>query len=185
MHALRRHPDSRPPPVTALSAHIEPVAPDGLHVTFELSGDVSALAIAPPKAPLRRDDLWRTTCFEVFLRRPGERPYLEFNLAPSGEWAAYAFEETRRRLQDPLVDPPGIVFEQTPDRIRIAARLALPPAYQSQGGWQIGLTAVIETRDCELSYWSLAHPPGRPDFHNDAGFVLDVPAPSTPSTVRP
>jgi hypothetical protein len=33
------------------------------------------------------------------------------------------------------------------------------------GAWRIGLAAVIEERSGHKSYWALAHPPGKADFH--------------------
>ena len=35
----------------------------------------------------RADELWRTTCFELFLRPDGGRGYVELNLSPSERWA--------------------------------------------------------------------------------------------------
>ena len=44
--------------------------------------------------------------------------------------------------------------------------------------WRIGLSAVIEERHGRKSYWALAHPPGKPDFHHDDCFAIELPAPS-------
>ena len=38
---------------------------------------------------------------------------------------------------------------------------ALPPK-----PWSLGLSAILEEADGTISYWALAHPPGRPDFHH-------------------
>ena len=43
------------------------------------------------------------------------------------------------------------------------------------GDWQVALTAVVETADGEVSYWSLAHPAGKPDFHHADCFCLEIP----------
>ncbi len=43
----------------------------------------------------------------------------------------------------------------------------------------IGLSAVIETADGQLSYWALAHPRAQPDFHHRAGWTAHLPAPDT------
>jgi hypothetical protein len=40
------------------------------------------------------------------------------------------------------------------------------------GSMQAGLTAVLETSDQGLSYWALAHPGEKPDFHNSKGFLV-------------
>jgi hypothetical protein len=41
--------------------------------------------------------------------------------------------------------------------------------------WRLGLSAVIEDTRGSLSYWALAHPPGKPDFHHADGFALELP----------
>ena len=38
----------------------------------------------------------------------------------------------------------------------------------------LGLAAVIESGNGDLSYWALKHPPGKPDFHHAHGFVYEV-----------
>jgi hypothetical protein len=42
------------------------------------------------------------------------------------------------------------------------------------GPLALGLSVVVEEVDGGMSYWALAHPPGRPDFHHRAGFALEV-----------
>jgi hypothetical protein len=32
--------------------------------------------------------------------------------------------------------------------------------------WRLGLSALIEETSGRKSYWALAHPPGKPDFHH-------------------
>jgi hypothetical protein len=40
---------------------------------------------------------------------------------------------------------------------------------------RLAITAVIEDSQGALSYWALAHPASRPDFHHHNGFVLELP----------
>jgi hypothetical protein len=39
---------------------------------------------------------------------------------------------------------------------------------------------VIEDQSGGVSYWALAHPPGKPDFHHADGFALEF-SPVVPS----
>ena len=48
------------------------------------------------------------------------------------------------------------------------------PALPSGSQLQIGLSAVVEDTHGALSYWALAHPSARPDFHLSATFVLNL-----------
>ena len=124
----------------------------------------------------RHDDLWRTTCFEAFLRPPGATAYLEFNFSPSFAWAAYRFDSYRAEMR-PL--------EQTiePDFDIDGAGYFLAVEFEApliEAGWQLGLSAVLEDKRGHKSYWALRHPPGPPDFHHPDCFVLELP----PSTSR-
>jgi hypothetical protein len=50
------------------------------------------------------------------------------------------------------------------------------PDLPSDAPWLLGLSAVIEEMNGRLSYWALAHPPGKPDFHHADCFALELPA---------
>ncbi|HET9510952.1 MAG TPA: hypothetical protein VFO80_07330, partial [Sphingomonas sp.] len=71
------------------------------------------------------------------------------------------------------VDP---VIERTATGIVADIDLSNVPA----GSAHVALTAVIEETDGTKSYWSLAHPPGAPDFHHPDCFALKVPAVANP-----
>jgi hypothetical protein len=39
--------------------------------------------------------------------------------------------------------------------------------------WRLGLSALIEDTSGCKSYWALAHPPGKPDFHHADCFAYE------------
>lgn len=41
--------------------------------------------------------------------------------------------------------------------------------------WKLGLSAIIEEEDGQKSYWALAHPPGKADFHHIDCFAQLLP----------
>ena len=45
----------------------------------------------PPAAGAseRRDELWTSTCLELFLSSPTGKSYWEYNFSPSGDWNIY------------------------------------------------------------------------------------------------
>ena len=167
---LQPHPDSATSPARTVWAEASRDA-GVLALRFVLEGRLDDLLIPPQTAPTRTDNLWKHTCFEAFIRAPGETAYREFNLSPSTAWAAYDFSAFRERAPDPETAVPPIEVVTTP-RLELATRLDLSVL---KGPWQVALTAVVESRAGALSYWSLSHPPGRPEFHHAAGFVLDLP----------
>ena len=127
--------------------------------------------------PTRRtDELWQTTCFEVFIKVVGKDSYFEFNFSPTTQWAAYKFERYRQgRMDLTLSVDPHIErgLDATPYVIEVDVELPEMPT----GQLQLGLSAVIEERDGTKSYWAIAHPPGQPDFHHGDCFALQLAAP--------
>ena len=133
--------------------------PWGAIATFKLSGDIEKLVIPAPAPARRVDGLWKTTCFEIFIECGGDG-YREFNLSPSGQWAAYEFEGYRTGMTNA---PAGIEIEisRSDNALEMIAKITSEfpnPALA-------GLTAVIEEQDGAIRYWSTAFAPGKPDFH--------------------
>lgn len=173
MHVhLQPHPAHPPSALTSLDARID-IGADGLLVTYELAADIAGLRIPSPAAPKRTDELWKATCFELFLKRAGEGAYCEFNFSPSTQWAAYSFTGARHGMA-PIADAkPIIECELTADRLILTARLALPVAPPIAAA----VTAVVEDANGAKSYWAVTHPADKPDFHHPDGFVIDLPSP--------
>jgi hypothetical protein len=179
MPLLKLHPDSRSPAVQRIEVQTARPRPDGLMLSYTVIGMVSDILLPPPLAGTRGDQLWQHTCFEAFVRVAPDAEYYEFNFAPSTQWAAYRFSGYRsgRRVADEI-DAPRIEMQSVPGSCTLRASLNLGslPALARQASWQIGLSAVIEDMTGGLSYWALAHPPGKPDFHHADCFAHEFSA---------
>jgi hypothetical protein len=165
------HPSTPCDFIHALRVQAKPSG-DSLRLTYVVSGDVQRLTVPESRPSAHVDGLWRTTCFEIFLRPHGAQAYQEFNFSPSGEWAAYSFTGYRQgmsALAQP--QPPRI------DCVRTAQGLEVDVQFQSpllaERDLRAALTAVLQDSDGRISYWALAHPPAKPDFHDAAGFVAE------------
>src|SRR5204863_438745 len=135
---------------------------EGIAVTYSLEGQLARLRISPPRPPRIAARLWQHTCCEIFIARKGLPGYQEFNLAPSGEWAAYAFARYREGV--PLVDEkldPRISVRSSGEKLELDAFIRVDRAALS-----LAFAAVVEDEHGALSYWALKHPPGKPDFHH-------------------
>jgi len=143
-------------------------------VSFTLEGNLGQLRVPAPRAPRRADRLWEHTCCEIFIGRKDLPAYHEFNLAPSGEWAAYAFAGYRSgvALADEELDP-RIAVRRAAGRLEMEARIRLDRLGYG-GSLSIGLSAIVEDEHGALSYWALRHPPGKPDFHHREAFALEL-----------
>jgi len=174
---LTCHPATAPGGVQRIDVSVAPLS-CGLALRYRVHGALERIAIPAPVLPVRRDGLWRHTCFEAFVNATGDAPYAEFNMSPSGEWAAYRFDAYRAGMRELALSSDPVVRVQRRDCVLEASvRIeTLPAPWCDVARLRIGLTAVIEGADGTLSYWSLAHPPGRPDFHHDQGFLATLKA---------
>jgi hypothetical protein len=167
---LAPHPDFPCAALTAIEVDVARPSPTALTLSYRAHGRMVAVRLAPPAAPLFTDELWRTTCFEAFLKAEGGEGYVELNFAPSSEWAAYGFSGYREGMAPLEIATPRIEVRRGDDAFELDATLDLgrwlPP-----GACRLALSAVIEETGGARFYWALAHPDGRPDFHADAGFA--------------
>ena len=131
---------------------------------YAIHGDPDRVRIAAPRPRAFVDGLWRTTCFEAFVAAGEGGGYDEFNLSPSGEFAAYRFTAYRAGMTR-LTAELSLAWSMA----RLEATVPL-----REDARRLALAAVIEEADGALSYWALRHAPGKPDFHHRDTFVLSV-----------
>lgn len=172
---LKLHPACRCEAVTSIEAAAERPEPGRLLFRFRVTGRIADVRWPPPVPAARIDALWQHTCFEAFLCAPPDKGYLEFNFAPSTEWAAYSFDAYRDGMRIPGgFEAPDIATRQGESEFELEAALdwdGLPDG----AVWRLGLSAVIEETNGRRSYWALVHAGARPDFHHADAFALELP----------
>jgi hypothetical protein len=171
---LRLHPDSSCLAATRIEVDITRPQSRSLVLAYVVTGRISDVAIPPVAAAARTDELWRHTCFEAFVGAGGA--YYEFNFAPSTHWAVYLFSSYRTGMRVATdISAPRIAVEWSPERYTLQASLELDQVLLSHGATlRLGLSAVIEENSGHRSYWALAHPPGKADFHHSDCFALEL-----------
>jgi hypothetical protein len=181
MTALRAellpHPSTPCPAIRRFAVEVDPSGwPGELVVLFRLAGDIDRLQLPASGFARRADGLWQHSCFEAFLRAGSGGSYHEFNLAPSGDWAAYRFGNRRRERSSPDMPAPRMERRHFPGGYELSAKLPIAalPELARAGSVDAGLAAVLESDDGSLSYWALAHAGAKPDFHDPASFTLRV-----------
>jgi hypothetical protein len=144
---------------------------DALTIAYHAVGDIEEMKLPEEVSHQRRDELWKTTCFEAFLGF-ADGGYAEYNFAPAGDWAAYHFSGYREGMTQADVPAPEISAEGNDYMLLITAKIKKPDAAITR----LGLAAVIEDWDDEKSYWALRHPDGKPDFHHADCFAVTLAA---------
>jgi hypothetical protein len=149
-----------------------------LHITFEVHGPVKTLKRIneTPGPAVRKNELWKTTCFEWFIKGPNSNAYWECNLSPTGEWNVYHLTDYRKNLQEEKLIS-GYSFFQTilsSESWRLENRFDLSPLKFPKGHYLLNLSAVLETQKSEKTFWSLVHSQKQPDFHHPDHFIMDL-----------
>lgn len=163
MHPLMLHRTCDLGPIRAVTAAIT-ASPQGCEAEFRLDGRVGGIILPPSAASERTDNLWQTTCFEIFWQPLGGTFYCEFNLSPSGRWAAYDFDSFREGMRDAPVE--AIAIACSNDDAGLVLRASIAADLPSPA--QVALNAVVEHKDGGKQFWALAFPPGEPEFHSEA-----------------
>jgi hypothetical protein len=166
--SLTSHPDFPSAAVDGIEVEIARSGPATLALTYIVTGRIGDLLLAAPSAAVRADELWRTTCFEAFVRPDPGEAYAEFNFAPSTRWAAYSFTGYREGMADRDIPAPVIKVRRAEHILEL--QVSIPVAMPAR----LALSAVIEETGGRKSYWALAHPAARPDFHHAAGFAYEL-----------
>ena len=148
-----------------------------LGITFTVQSEAAQVLYPPTGPAMRRDGLWKETCFEFFiLARDGK--YIELNLSPSESWAAYCFSNYRAGMS--VLN--GISLHvstamQSTEQLSVSTHLDFHPVIDVLGpveSLSFSPTAVIQKRDGNFCYYGLRFPRGNPDFHHRDGFTSYV-----------
>jgi hypothetical protein len=176
MLGLLCHPKTPANAVLSVSAHAK-LTPDGvLQLRYSVEVPHDSLMLAPLSSPVRQDNLWKTTCFEVFLRHGEALPYIELNFSPSRAWAAYQFSDYRQGMAPLSLNiEPVIQSVQEESHFVLDAMLALPSDFLGRE-IKMAICAVIEEKGGTKSYWALSHVNGDPDFHDQTCFTHQLKA---------
>ena len=174
--SLTPHPSTLQSPVESVDVDVWRDG-DRLRLTYRVRGEIGRILWPNHVGPItieslasagRKDELWRHTCFEAFIST--DDGYREFNFATTGQWASYRFSGYRQGMVPAPEEASLISLEGRGDYLDLGFVLDLPASPE-----RMALSAVIETVDGNISYWALAHPSAKPDFHHPDSFVLELP----------
>jgi hypothetical protein len=173
---LVRHPSCPPDSVQRVKVRIARSL-QKLELRYNLLGEMRDLGLPMPHQSRRRDELWKTTCFEAFIKPQGGEAYLEFNFAPTTDWASYHFTAYRKGMRNAETTP-SVEVDRGWGFFDLIATIPLGPELRADQPWRLGLSAITEI-DGAKSYWALAHPQGKPDFHHADSFAIELPPEQT------
>ena len=143
--------------------------------SYIVTGKMGDIRLPPTMPAVRTDNLWQHTCFEAFIREASGHSYYEFNFSPSTQWASYRFDYYRSgmRVAGDVGAPPIVQSDLGACTLEVSLALDRLTELSTDVSWRLGLSALIEDQNGGKSYWALAHPLGKPDFHHADCFAIE------------
>jgi len=146
-----------------------------LSIQYTLSGGYENILFPDiSKRPMRKDELWKASCFEFFLAMPDEPKYWEFNMSPSGDWNVYRMDAYRRIgfREETSIQQLPFTFQREAGCVSVEATVDLSTVVPPKNPVQLGITSVLQTMAGDETYWALAHPNPQADFHLRESFII-------------
>ena len=136
-----------------------------------VKGELDKFDFDDPQELERKNELWKGTCFELFLANKKSSEYIELNLTPSLAWNLYHFEDIHKGMSEISVeDKPFIESSKIGNRYRLRYRLNLEN-FTINEETLFNATAILLRRDNERTFWSALDLREKPDFHDKAYFL--------------
>jgi hypothetical protein len=147
-----------------------------LNIVYMVSGAIDHIQLpALNPNPIRQLELWEKTCFECFIGLPEAQNYWEFNLAPNGNWNAFALIDYREGIaEEAKIESIVITTDRTNDRFTLSATIPLSAIVPARKPLEMSVTTVIQTQDGAISYWAIAHCGDTADFHRRDSFMITL-----------
>jgi|SRR5215216_1831835 len=146
-----------------------------LTIHYTLTGKIEDIFLLSPSVnPTRKDDLWKTTCLEFFLAIKDLPQYWEFNISPSGDWNVYYMHAYRRIgfREETSIQHLQIETQKATIGFLLTAVVDLNPIIRLEQILEVGVTAVVQTKEGNGTYWALTHLAPQADFHLRESFIL-------------
>ena len=146
-----------------------------LRLSYILTHAGELVSLDDTLIPARRDELWRATCLECFIKCPSHKDYWEMNISLNGSWNVYQFSDYRKDMA--RADLSEVTLQTQKESAELATSTvtwSLPPEIGRVDRLDVNISAILKQKAGNLQYMALAHPPDRPDFHWPESFLLSI-----------
>ena len=113
----------------------------------------------------RADELWKATCFELFLANSKIQSYYEINISPTLHWNIYRLAKYRAEPKELMVsNEPLIELREDKKHYEIDFELECKELDLAEFD-QYNLAVILLNRENEREFWTVNPVGESPDFH--------------------
>ena len=141
-------------------------------IEYEITADLSQYNFPKETKQQRANELWRDTCFELFIANNSSQEYYEINISSSTEWNTYHFESYKKEMQESnKFSVPSIQNQQSNNRYSFSFEMNFQEDIFEKK-LLINLAVILLDRDGVRQFYSINRREKLPNFHDRNGFDL-------------
>lgn len=142
-----------------------------IELRFVIKGGLDEYLFPQKSKQIRANELWKATCFELFLANGQKEDYYELNFSSSLAWNFYYLSAYRAEVQEvELLSEPKIETHIKEDAFQISFELEVEACLLEQFDIY-NVTSILLTQENERTFWSEKHLTVVPDFHHRDNFL--------------
>ena len=120
----------------------------------------------------RANELWKATCFELFLANSKTKIYYEINISPTLHWNIYRLETYRAEPKELIVSSePLIEIREDEESYEIDFELECKELNLAEFD-QYNLAVILLNIENEREFWAVNLVGESPDFHDRGRFIF-------------
>ena len=134
---------------------------------YQVKGEVNNYIFSKPSREKRANELWRATCFELFLAPKESLNYWELNLSPSKAWNFYAFDNYKLCMREEKnISLPIIHISQKKNNYSLSLKFNFDRELKEA---DFNLAVILLDREKNRHFYSINRKENGVDFH-DRGY---------------
>ncbi len=139
-------------------------------LSYSIFGDISEIIIPYienfTSNYQRKDELWKTTCFELFIANKIDKSYFEINVSPDYGYNTYSFNDYRYGMKEE-----GSLSIKNIEKIKDNNKFNLKFILKSENlinidNLLVNISSVIKYNNGKTEHWALNHSADKADFHD-------------------
>ena len=137
-----------------------------LTLEFTVTGEINNYIFNEPCEQTREDELWKKTCFELFIAQKNSLSYYELNISPSNTWNFYSFSDYKTDMKEETsVSEPSIHSYKIQTQYRLSFEFNF---YEKIIEKELIFNLAVILLDAKglRHFYSINHKEGKVNFHD-------------------
>ena len=143
-----------------------------LKLDYEIIGDISLYIFPKQTQQQRANELWKATCFELFMNNYSSTKYYEINISPSTQWNSYQFTSYKKEMiESHIFSTPTIRSQQQNNGYNLSFEMDFTESIFEKK-LLINCAVILLDNKGVRYFYSINRRKELPDFHDREYFEL-------------